>query len=85
MIYSRSVPLLEVIDPKVGALYHLSWAGHGCVWRVKEIKGGWVRLETPKTHIERWAKKSDLRHTRATQTKIENNKNNRNDKTPEGI
>ena len=74
MIYSRNIPLIEVSDPKIGALYHLAWAGHGCVWKLKEIKDEWVKLETPKTHKERWAKKSDLRHTRKDQTKIINGK-----------
>ena len=75
MIYSRDIPLLEVSDPKVGGLYHLSWAGHGCVWRLKGLKGEWVKLETPRSRKERWAKKADLRHTRRTQTKIERLKN----------
>ena len=65
------------MDPKVGQLYHLSWAGHGCVWRLMEIKRDWVKVKTPKTNKERWAKKSDLRHTRKTQYKIELNGNDK--------
>lgn len=79
MIYSKDIPLLEVSDPKIGGLYHLSWAGHGCVWRLKELKGEWVKLETPKTRKEKWAKRLDLRHTRSAQSKIEF-KQKKNDK-----
>lgn len=79
MIYSKDIPLLEVSDPKIGGLYHLSWAGNGCVWRLKELKGEWVKLETPKTHKEKWAKRLDLRHTRNAQSKIEF-KQKKNDK-----
>jgi len=74
--------LLEVSDPKVGGRYHLSWASHGCIWILREIKGEWVKLETPKTKKEKWAKRSDLRHTRSSQSKIEfkQKKNDRNKK-----
>jgi G:T-mismatch repair DNA endonuclease (very short patch repair protein) len=71
MEYTRDIPYIEVTNPIVGSKYHLSWAGHGCVWRLKEIKGEWVKLETPKTRKERWAKRADLRHVRRTQYKIE--------------
>lgn len=71
VIYSGDVPLLEVENPKVGALYHMSWAKNACVWRLKEIKGEWVKIETPKTKKEKWARRSDLRHTRKTQSNIE--------------
>lgn len=73
--YYKNDQLIEVIEPKINGLYHLSWAGRGCVWKLKEIKGEWVKLETPKTHKEQWAKRSDLRHTRKTQMKIESVKN----------
>ena len=71
--YSASDPLLPVENPIIGNLYHLSWAKNGCAWVLKEINRDWVRLETPQTKKSRWAKKADLRHTRKSQNKIENN------------
>ena len=72
---SKKIDLLKVSDPKIGSLYHLSWASNGCVWRLKEIKGEWVKVVTPKTGKERWAKINDLRHTRKQQNKIESSNN----------
>ena len=55
---------LEKVDkPATGELYHVSWAQSGCVWRCVEIraKSGWVKLKTPKSGKEIWAKIESLR------------------------
>lgn len=59
----------EIVDkPVLGRLYHLAWAGGGCVWRLKAIDGESCTLITPSTMRERTAKVKDLRHTRANQS-----------------
>lgn len=77
-IYSKSQPLIPVDTPKVGAMYHVSWAAHGCVWRCLNINEHNCTAEmiTPKSKKRITVRLSDLRHTRKAQTKIlsQNNK-----------
>jgi len=71
--YTKSDPLLPVINPKIGAKYHLSWAKkHGMVWVLTAIDGDIAIMRTPKTKRVLRTKLSDLRHMRRTQLKIEN-------------
>jgi len=65
--------LLEVLEPCVGCMYHVSWASHGCVWRCISIniEKKTALLRTPKTRKEITVRLSDLRHTRQDQFKIE--------------
>lgn len=71
--YSKSDPLLPVINPKIGARYHLSWArSHGMIWVLTAIDGETAIMRTPKTKKILKTKVADLRHTRRTQLKIEN-------------
>ncbi len=71
-IYKKTEALLPVEKPNVGGLYHVSWAKHGCVWRLLKIDEttGIATMITPKTRKEITVKVSDLRHTRSAQTKI---------------
>lgn len=72
--YTKSDPLMPVINPKIGAKYHLSWAkSHGMIWVLMAIEGDVAVMRTPKTKKVLRTKLTDLRHTRATQFKIENN------------
>jgi len=66
-------PMLKVEVPHINQLYHLEWAGNGCVWRLKEMDAnkGTCTLVTPKTKRERTAKITDLRHIRHIQNNIE--------------
>lgn len=49
--------------PEVGNKYHLAWANHKCVWRLKFICEDGINcwLETPKTRKKFLAKIKDLR------------------------
>lgn len=82
VIYHGSTPLLSVREPKIGELYHCSWARKkGMVWKCIAIneQDQTVTLITPKTKIllSKPVKIIDLRYTRAEQTRI-NIKANRN-------
>jgi len=61
-----NTPLEKVDKPITGNLYHISWANPGCVWRCVEInmKTGWVKLKTPTTKKEIYAKIESLRKPR---------------------
>ena len=58
-----------VENPRIGNLYHLSWADGGAVWRLLSIDGENCMMVTPKTGKERIAKVKDLRMTRGEQSK----------------
>lgn len=59
-------PLEKVTKPITGDLYHVSWSTPGCVWKCVSInmKAGWVKLKTPKSGKEIWAKIESLRRIR---------------------
>lgn len=44
----------------IGKAVHVTWAKRGCVWRLLEIKGDYVALETIKTKRRMGAKLSDI-------------------------
>jgi hypothetical protein len=58
--------LERVTKPITGELYHVSWATPGCIWRCVGInmKTGWVKMKTPKSGKEIWAKVESLRRIR---------------------
>lgn len=64
----------EKLGDEMGHLIHLSWATgryHGCCWRLKQIDGDRIYVETPKTRKGRWAKASDACYTRLHQPQEE--------------
>lgn len=51
-----------VTNPKLGAIYHLSWASkRGMKWRLMSVNGPWAYMETPRTKKPLTAKVADLR------------------------
>ena len=69
--FSKDIPLLDVKTPKIGSIYHLSWArSHAMKWRLLKIDGNFVDMETPVTKKYMRAKLSDLKHLRSSQVKI---------------
>lgn len=60
----------QVDTPQIGKSYHLSWAKHGCVWKLLRIDGNTCTMQTPKTRKEIKTDISHLRHTRSEQAKL---------------
>ena len=61
---SKYKDTLEKVDkPITGEKYQVSWSNLGCTWICTQInmKTGWVKLKTPKTGKEIWAKLESLR------------------------
>lgn len=79
--YKKGSPLLPLEGrPHINGRYHVKWASHGTIGVVIEIDNEkqTVKMRSPKTRIP-WrcnVKWSDLRLTRAAQTKLEEEKRN---------
>lgn len=67
---SESKGYTKVLEPKIGELYHLSWALNGCVWRLtKLLPYGKCQMITPMTGKVLIADCKDLLHTRRAEAK----------------
>jgi hypothetical protein len=71
--YNDGGELLPVAIPRVGVLYHVSWASRGVVGKCMSIdennKTVILRRPKSKTNFANPVKWSDLRHTRRNQSK----------------
>lgn len=54
----------EQLSNFIGKQIHLAWAKQGCTWKLLQIDGERIYLETPKTKRSLVAKASDAMYTR---------------------
>ncbi len=73
--YPKGKPLLPVLTPVIGHLYHLSWAAsNGMQWILIGIEGDTAVMQTPVTKKVLRTKLKDLMHIRSRQARISQGK-----------